>query len=222
MSAESHPPAGSNSALSPHHSALRMYTLGHSTRSLEELLALLREHGIKRLVDIRRYPGSRRHPHFSREALERSMPEHDVEYVHMPELGGRRKPRGDSPNMALRNEQFRAYADYMATREFAEAIDRLLRVPRSSSGSLGSSALSEGLRGTQEPTNSPARTAIMCAEAVPWRCHRNLVSDDLVRRGVEVVHIIGRNSAKRHEMTADARVEGDHVAYPAPQAALRL
>jgi uncharacterized protein (DUF488 family) len=159
-------------------------------------VALLREHGIKRLVDIRRYPGSRRYPHFSREALERSMPEHDVDYVHMPELGGRRKPLGDSPNMALRNEQFRAYADYMATREFAEAIDKLLAF--------------EG------------RTAIMCAEAVPWRCHRNLVSDDLVRRGVEVVHVIGRNSAQRHEMTADARVEGDHVAYPAPQAALRL
>jgi uncharacterized protein (DUF488 family) len=196
MSDEARPPDVSSSLIAHRSPLSRIYTLGHSTRSLEELVALLREHGIKRLADIRRYPGSRRFPHFSREALERSMPEHGVEYVHMPELGGRRKPRGDSPNMALRNEQFRAYADYMATREFAEAIDKLLAF--------------EG------------RTAIMCAEAVPWRCHRNLVSDDLVRRGVEVIHVIGRNSAQRHEMTADARVEGDHVVYPAPQAALRL
>lgn len=175
---------------------MRIYTIGHSTRALEELVALLREHGIKRLADIRRYPGSKRHPHFSREALERSMPEHGMAYVHMPELGGRRKPSGDSPNTALRNEQFRAYADYMATPEFAEAIDKLLAF--------------EG------------RTAMMCAEAVPWRCHRNLVADDLLRRGVEVVHITGRNAAHRHEMSGEARVEGDHLVYAPAQSALRL
>lgn len=174
----------------------RIYTIGHSTRALEELVVLLREHGIRRLADIRRFPGSRRHPHFSREALERSLPERGIEYVHLPELGGRRKPSGDSPNTALRNEQFRAYADHMTTREFREAVERLLAF--------------EG------------RTAVMCAEAVPWRCHRNLLSDDLLRRGVEVVHILGRGEAKRHEMSADARVDGDRVIYAAEQGELPL
>ena len=167
---------------------MRIYTIGHSTRSLEELVSLLREHGIKRLSDIRRFPGSRRYPHFSRDALSVSLPERGIEYVHIPELGGRRKPSADSTNTALQNEQFRAYADHMATEEFRRAVDGLLDL--------------EG------------RTAVMCAEAVPWRCHRNLLSDELLRRGVEVVHIIGRGQAKRHAMTPYARVEGDHVVYP--------
>ena len=159
-------------------------------------MALLREHGVTRLADIRRFPGSRRYPHFSRDALEVSLPERGIEYVHIPELGGRRKPAGNSRNTALRNEQFRAYADHMATDEFRRAVDALLAL--------------EG------------RTAVMCAEAVPWRCHRNLLSDDLLRRGVEVVHILGRGEAKRHEMSAIARIEGDRVVYPAEQSALPL
>ena len=175
---------------------IRIYTIGHSTRSLEELVALLREHGVRRLADIRRYPGSRRYPHFSRDALRVSLPEHGIEYVHLPELGGRRKPSGDSPNTALRNEQFRAYADHMASEEFRQAVDGLL-----------------GMEG---------RTAVMCAEAVPWRCHRNLLADDLVRRGVEVVHILGRNEWKLHEMSTIACVEGDRVVYPAGQSTLPL
>jgi len=175
---------------------MRLYTLGHSTRSLDELVALLREHGIRRLADIRRYPGSRRYPHFSREALERSLPERGIEYVHLPELGGRRKASGASPNTALENEQFRAYADHMATAEFRAAVDGLLSF--------------EG------------RTAVMCAEAVPWRCHRNLLSDDLLRRGVEVVHILGRGQAKGHELSAMARIDGDRVIYPPEQSALPL
>src|SRR5205814_124509 len=126
-----------------HRTMKRVYTIGHSTRALEELVALLREHGIERLADIRRFPGSRRYPHFSREALERSLPERGIEYVHVPEHGERRKPAGDAPNTALRNEQFRAYADHMATAEAREAIERLLEF--------------EG------------RTVVMCAEAVPWR-----------------------------------------------------
>ena len=105
---------------------MRVYTIGHSTRALEELVALLREHGVKRLADIRRFPGSRRYPHFSREALEISLPERGIEYVHIPELGGRRKPAAGSPNTALQNEQFRAYADHMATEEFRQAVDHLL------------------------------------------------------------------------------------------------
>ncbi|MEK6373116.1 MAG: DUF488 domain-containing protein [Acidobacteriota bacterium] len=175
---------------------MRIYTIGHSTRPLEELIALLREHGIARLADIRRYPGSRRYPHFSRDALVVSLPEHSIEYVHVPELGGRRKPADHSPNTALRNEQFRAYADHMATDEFRAAVDALLAFD--------------------------GRAAVMCAEAVPWRCHRNLLSDELLRRGVDVLHIIGRGEAKHHEMSPLARVEGDHLVYPAGQSALPL
>ena len=103
-----------------------MFTIGHSTRTSDELLALLREHGINLLVDVRRYPGSKRYPHFSSEAMMRWLPEHGVAYLHMPELGGRRKPLPDSPNTAWRNEQFRAYADYMASDEFRVAVDKLV------------------------------------------------------------------------------------------------
>ena len=169
----------------------RIYTIGHSTRALHELIALLEENGVARLADIRRFPGSRRYPHFSREALAKSLPESGITYEHFEDLGGRRKPLGDSPNTGLRNEQFRAYADYMATEEFRSAVDRLL--------------------------DSDRTTAYMCAEAVPWRCHRNLLSDELVRRGIEVVHILGPHSQQRHEMSKDAKIEGDHVIYPARQ-----
>src|SRR3954447_3768520 len=157
---------------------MNVYTIGHSTRAADELSELLREHEVKLLADIRRYPGSKRYPHFASEAMARWLPEHGVAYVHMPELGGRRKPLPDSRNMAWRNEQFRAYADYMATNEFRDAIDNLLA--------------------------SPKVTAYMCAEAVPWRCHRNLVSDELTRRGIEVIHILGKNQTQRHEMNPHA------------------
>jgi uncharacterized protein (DUF488 family) len=165
----------------------RIYTIGHSTRELHELVALLKENGVSRLADIRRYPGSRRYPHFSREALEKSLPEHVITYVHFEELGGRRKPAADSTNTALQNPQFRAYADYMATDAFHAAVDRLL--------------------------DSPLTTAYMCAEAVPWRCHRNLLSDELVRRGLEVVHILGAHSRKLHTLSEYCAIDGDHVAY---------
>jgi uncharacterized protein (DUF488 family) len=167
---------------------MRLYTIGHSTRSLDELIGLLREHEIDRLADIRRYPGSRRYPHFSRESLAVSLPQHGIQYVHIPELGGRRKPAADSPNTAWRNAQFRGYADYMATPEFAHALDALLA--------------------------SDLETAMMCAEAVPWRCHRNLVADELTRRAHEVIHIIGSGSSKKHEMNPKARAENDHLVYP--------
>lgn len=166
----------------------RIYTIGHSTRELHELVALLQENGVKRLADIRRYPGSKRYPHFSRESLEKSLPQHDLTYIHFPDLGGRRKPHGDSPNTALQNEQFRAYADYMPTPEFRAAVDRLL--------------------------DSDQTTAYMCAEAVPWRCHRNLLSDEMVRRGLEVVHIIGPHQRKMHEMSEYAVVVDGGVTYP--------
>ncbi|HEU4522904.1 MAG TPA: DUF488 domain-containing protein [Thermoanaerobaculia bacterium] len=164
-----------------------IYTIGHSTRTLDELVQLLRHNGVKRLADIRRYPGSRRYPHFSGDSLRQSLPAAGIEYLHFEDLGGRRKPAGESPNTGLRNEQFRAYADYMATAEFHAAVDRL--------------------------TQSEARTAYMCAEAVPWRCHRNLLSDELVRRGLRVVHILGAASRQEHGMNELAVIVGDHVEY---------
>ena len=191
---------------------MRVYTIGHSTRALEELVALLREHGVKRLADIRRFPGSRRYPHFSREALEISLPERGIEYVHIPELGGRRKPAAGSPNTALQNEQFRAYADHMATEEFRQAVDHLLAGQAEACPTEGINATAQC--GTGFSLSGDGRTAVMCAEAVPWRCHRNLLSDELLRRGCEVVHIIGRGAAKRHVMSPYARVVGDHVVYP--------
>ncbi|HKB79535.1 MAG TPA: DUF488 domain-containing protein [Thermoanaerobaculia bacterium] len=164
-----------------------IYTIGHSTRTLDEFMALLREQGIARLADIRRYPGSRRYPHFSHQSLAEALPRAGIDYVHVPELGGRRRPLADSPNVGWRNEQFRGYADYMGTPEFRAALDRLLE--------------------------SSARMAILCAEAVPWRCHRNLVADELTRRGIEVLHILGPGSVQRHAMNAMARVVGDRIVY---------
>lgn len=172
----------------------RIYTIGHSTRTLDELVALLVEHGVTRLADVRRYPGSRRHPHFSREALEQSLPTRGIEYVHFEDLGGRRRPAKDSRNAAWENEQFRGYADYMCTAEFRAAVDRLL--------------------------DSERATAVMCAEAVPWRCHRNLLSDDLVRRGIEVIHIVGPRSSDAHRLSKMARIVGDCVTYPPEQCAM--
>lgn len=166
---------------------MRVYTIGHSTRALDELIRLLRESAVQRLGDVRRFPGSRRYPHFSRESLGRELPANGIEYIHVPELGGRRDARPDSPNTALNNGQFRGYADHMATAEFRVALDALLA--------------------------SEKTTAMMCAEAVPWRCHRNFIADELLRRGHEVVHIIGFGATKKHSMNELASVEGDHLVY---------
>lgn len=168
-----------------------IYTIGHSTRPLDELVALLQAHGVTRLADVRRYPGSRRHPHYSDAALRLSLPGHGIEYHHFEDLGGRRRPAKNSPNGIWENEQFRGYADYMGTAEFHAAVDRLLA--------------------------SAATTAVMCAEAVPWRCHRNLLADELTRRGVEVRHIVGPGSAQRHVLNKMAKIEADRVIYPPEQ-----
>lgn len=168
-----------------------IHTIGHSTRSVEELIGLLRESGIRLLVDVRRYPGSRRHPQFGRDALAAALRAAGIEYVHEPDLGGRREPRPDSPNTAWRNSGFRGYADYMATPPFRAALERLVA------------------RGEEEPT------AIMCAEAVPWRCHRSLIADALVARGVEVLNVVSKGSATPHRLTPFARVEDGRVTYPA-------
>jgi uncharacterized protein (DUF488 family) len=170
-----------------------IFTAGHSTRSLDELLALLGGQGLEALVDVRRYPGSRRHPQFSRDALAAGLAAAGIEYVHEPDLGGRRTARPDSPHTAWRVEAFRGYADHMETPEFEAALERLIR------------------------RDAGPRTVILCAEAVPWRCHRRLISDALVARGVEVRHILGPGRAEPHELDANARVlPGGRLLYAGP------
>jgi uncharacterized protein (DUF488 family) len=195
-----------------------IHTIGHSTRSSDELIALLRENGIRLIADIRRFPGSKRYPHFASEAMAEWLPENGIAYLHMPALGGRRKALADSRNTAWRNEQFRAYADYMATDEFRAAVEKLLSL-------TGVGGRESGVEGKESPalhSQRPTPVAIMCAEAVPWRCHRNLVADELTRRGIEVLHIIGPAAPKRHLMNPHAVIEGDHLVYPAEQETLRL
>jgi uncharacterized protein (DUF488 family) len=162
-----------------------IHTIGHSTRELSELLSLLRGHGIGRLVDVRRYPASRRHPHFAKEALAAALRAEGIDYHHEPGLGGRRTGHRDSPHTAWRSAGFRAYADHMETPEFGAALERLVSLARE------------------------APTAILCAEAVPWRCHRQLIADALVARGVEVRHVVGPGRAERHALHPTARVLGD-------------
>lgn len=169
----------------------RIYTIGHSTRSIQELVGLLQKHDISLLLDVRRFPGSRRYPHFAREALAASLPSAGIEYIHEPDLGGYRKPRPDSPNTAWRVAGFRAYADHMDSGEFREALGRLMN------------------RAEEKAT------AIMCAEAVPWRCHRRLISDALLVRGHEVVHILAPGKTDEHEVNPNARVLAGHrLVYP--------
>jgi uncharacterized protein (DUF488 family) len=167
-----------------------IFTIGHSTHSLSQFVRLLTAHEITQLADIRTLPRSRRHPHFSRKALAASLPDHGIAYRHFPGLGGLRKPRPDSRNSAWRVEGFRGYADYMETPEFERALDELL-------------AWANGLP-----------TVMMCAESVWWRCHRQLVADALVARGVEVRHISSANSAPAHTLTAFARLTNQRVTYP--------
>lgn len=168
-----------------------IYTIGHSTRTLEELIAVLKAHAIFTLVDIRAFPSSRRLPHFNREALEVTLPEAGINYVWKKELGGRRrKSRTDSPNTALRNEGFRNYADHMLTEEFAAAAQEVV-------------ALAER-----------APTAIMCAERLFFRCHRMLVSDYLALHGHVVLHIEDTKPAKPHKITAETRMVDGRVIYP--------
>lgn len=171
-----------------------LYTIGHSTRELSEFLALLDAHRIERLVDVRRYPGSRRHPHFGSEALRLTLAEHGIAYRHAVDLGGRRRASPDSPNRYWRNDSFRAYADYMSTPEFRAALDVVIAEAEQ------------------------ARTVVMCAEAVPWRCHRNLIADGAVGRGLSVAHIIGPGPVQPHSLPDAARVSPDGtVTYPSSE-----
>ncbi len=167
-----------------------LYTVGHSTRSLDELIETLQAHGIETLVDIRAFPMSRRLPYFNRESLEKSLLAAGIRYVWMKALGGyRKKSREDSPNIGLRNASFRNYADYMLTAKFENAIAELV-------------ALAEG-----------SRTAYMCAERVYFRCHRMLVSDWLALHGHEVLHIDGLGPVKPHRLTAEARMLESKLIY---------
>ena len=159
---------------------------------MEELIALLDRNEVKLLVDIRTAPGSRRMPHFAKAAMELSLPVAGIAYLHMPELGGLRKPLRESLNTGWRNDGFRGYADYMQTPDFWAALGRL------------------------EEMAAQRRTAIMCAEAVPWRCHRSLVSDALTARGVDVRHITGAGEPSAHRLTPFAVVEQGRVTYPPP------
>jgi uncharacterized protein (DUF488 family) len=170
-----------------------VFTVGHSTRPIEELLALLAGHGMRTLVDVRRFPASRRHPQFSRDALAASLATAGIEYIHEPDLGGRRAARPDSPHTAWRVAAFRGYADHMDTPEFQAALERLRR------------------------RSEEATAAILCAEAVPWRCHRRLISDALVARGHRVMHIMGPDRADPHQLDANARLlPGGRLLYAGP------
>lgn len=167
-----------------------IYTIGHSTRTLDELLRVLQAHEIKTLVDIRSFPMSRRLPHFNRESLENTLPEVGIRYVWMKELGGRRKKvLAESPNVALRNDSFRNYADYMLTPEFEKAAEELVQL-------------------AQE-----ARTAYMCAERVYFRCHRMLVSDWLVAHGHQVLHLDDEKPARAHVLMSEARLREGKLIY---------
>lgn len=171
-----------------------LWTIGHSTHSLEAFVGILRSHRIEILADVRLLPGSRRHPHFNREVLAASLQKTGIEYVHLPGLGGRRKAKPDSPNTAWRNESFRGYADHMESPEFLRGIDAL-------------QALALG-----------QRSAIMCAEAVWWQCHRALISDWLKAHGFEVLHILSENKVEPHPYTSAAQIIDGQLSYRAPRA----
>jgi uncharacterized protein (DUF488 family) len=167
-----------------------VYTVGHSTLALPDFLALLAAADVRVLADVRRYPASRRHPHFAREALAEALVAPGVEYRWLPGLGGRRRGRPDSPHVAWQSASFRAYADHLETPESLRELDGLLELARA------------------------RRTAVMCAEAVPWRCHRQLIADALVARGIEVRHLMGRGgAAEPHRLTSFARLDGERVVY---------
>lgn len=167
-----------------------IYTIGHSTRPIDDFLAALNAHGVRVVADVRLHPGSKRYPQFNREALEQSLGAVGLRYEHFPALGGRRKPRPDSPNTNWRNAAFRGYADHMETPEFAQAIARFLQLAQES---------------------GPA--ALMCAEAVWWRCHRGLIADYLKARGHEVLHIADAKKAGPHPYTGAARIVDGQLSY---------
>lgn len=167
-----------------------VFTVGHSTRSQADFLALLKAHGVKRLVDVRTIPRSRHNPQFNRDRLPAALRHTGISYLHIKALGGLRRTRPDSINTAWRNASFRGFADYMQTREFGRGLRRLLKLAKS------------------------RQTAIMCAEAVPWRCHRSLIADALLARGCAAEEISSLSTTRVHRLTPWARVRGTRVTYP--------
>jgi len=167
-----------------------VFTIGHSTRPVEEFIEILKAYGIKRIVDVRTIPKSSHNPQFNEDTLRESLKAVKIDYLHMKGLGGLRHARKDSPNTAWRNASFRGFADYMQTAEFEEDLERLVK------------------------TAGRQATVIMCAEAVPWRCHRSLIGDALLVRGVRVVDIMGPNSDRDHTLTPWAKVRGKKITYP--------
>jgi len=168
---------------------LSIWTVGHSTLSIENFLGSLNSFDIQLLADVRSFPGSRRYPHFNKENLSSALADAGIRYEHLRELGGRRRPGPDSLNMAWRNESFRGYADYMETDEFRDGVDRLIEFA------------------------SKQCVAIMCSEAVWWRCHRSMISDCLKVKGIEVMHIMGEGKAEPHPFTSAARVVDGELSY---------
>jgi uncharacterized protein (DUF488 family) len=167
-----------------------VFTIGHSTRPIDEFIGLLTAHGVQALVDVRTIPQSRHNPQFGREQLSSSLEQAGIGYTHIPGLGGLRRPRKDSTNTGWRNASFRGYADYMQTQEFEESLDRCVE-----------------LAGQQ-------RVALMCAESVPRRCHRSLIADALLARGIEVREITSARVSRLHALTPWARIDGTKVTYP--------
>jgi uncharacterized protein (DUF488 family) len=168
---------------------MRIWTIGHGTRSTEDFLAILREAGVVTLVDVRTFPGSRRHPQFGKDALRASLGDAGIAYMHLPGLGGRRDPRPDSPHTALRVEAFRGYADHMSSPDFQTDLARL------------------------EAVASATTTAYMCAETLWWRCHRRMLSDILVAGGWEVTHLLGPGKSEPHRLWDVARVADGRLVY---------
>ncbi len=166
-----------------------IWTIGHSTRSLDEFVAMLHSFNIDEIADIRSFPGSRKFPQFNKEALEISLPQNNIQYVHIKDLGGRRKANPDSKNTGWRHTAFRSYADYMETGAFKDGIEELVKIA------------------------TKQRTSYMCSEAVWWRCHRSMVSDYLKLRGWKVMHIMGIGKATEHPYTAPARVVDNELNY---------
>jgi len=169
---------------------LTIFTIGHSTRTLPEFFEMLKAHGVMLVVDVRSVPRSRHNPQFNKEKLPAALKAEGIGYVHMPDIGGLRRPTRDSVNTAWRNKSFRGYADYMQTKEFTEQLLHLMALARENC------------------------LAVMCAEALPWRCHRSLIADALVVRNVKVDHIISKNSVTKHDLTEWAQVEGTKITYP--------
>jgi uncharacterized protein (DUF488 family) len=177
---------------------MNLSTIGHSTHPIEEFVGMLDAHGIRQLVDVRTIPRSRHNPQFNREILPRSLESAGISYRHMPGLGGLRHARPDSINTGWRNASFRGYADYMQTPEFRENLNQLIQLA------------------------SETPTAIMCAEAVPWRCHRSLIADALTARGIPVLEIMTAGHGKPHSLTPFAKVDGERVTYPVEANSLDL